>query len=188
MSDEVEAREPRARGSEDKAGEELLRHCLSNYPAGIAWLADNGVNPNAVDAQGRTMLHLAAMEGRADAIDALLRHGAGVDAVDQEGWTPLHHAAERGDTGLVKLLLEHGAAVDAADWKGRTALHVASLKGEAEPVEQLIDGGAQVSLTDHGERTAEDIARGIGHHAVAEILHRAAEKAQHAGASTGRRR
>lgn len=60
-------------------------------------------------ALGSTPLHLAAMNGDASAMKALLAAGANPNARDNEGATPLHMAAYASRADYVKLLLEAGA-------------------------------------------------------------------------------
>jgi ankyrin repeat protein len=52
---------------------------------------------SAKDEQGQTALHLAALEGQKDVIEALLSGGADVDVRAKNEWgrTPLHLPVER---------------------------------------------------------------------------------------------
>lgn len=45
---------------------------------------------NAIDARGRTALHLAAFKGHPGLVWSLISHGASVQARDGQGATPLH--------------------------------------------------------------------------------------------------
>jgi len=64
---------------------------------------------DAVDARGRTPLHLAAAAGHAPVIDLLCERGASLDAADERGATPLHLAALAGRGEAVDALLSRGA-------------------------------------------------------------------------------
>ncbi len=55
-------------------------------------LLDRGVDINATDGRGRTMLMHAAMLGRTDMIQSLLKAGADVDIKDKDGRTAFDHA------------------------------------------------------------------------------------------------
>lgn len=57
-----------------------------------------------VDAQGRSLLHLAAEERGAEIAEMLLAAGADADARDGRGYTPLHTAAEYDAAEVVRLL------------------------------------------------------------------------------------
>ncbi|KAI9710146.1 MAG: hypothetical protein M1820_002948 [Bogoriella megaspora] len=63
---------------------------------------------DALDAEGRTPLHMAATEGHADGVALLLTHGANPDSDDSRGLKPLHHAATRNHAKVVSVLLEAG--------------------------------------------------------------------------------
>ena len=84
----------------------LLRTAVksgSTTPLGPAVLAllEVGVEPNAVDKDGFTALHHAALKGEAEAVEALLAHGANPVADDNElDATPL---------GLIQMVLDREA-------------------------------------------------------------------------------
>jgi ankyrin repeat protein len=94
-------------------------------------------------------LHLAAANGRVEAVKLLLMNKAEVDARTKEGWTPLHRAAAladaamRGDVAMAELLLAHKAEVNPkgrADW---TPLRSAQRNGQKEVEELLRKHGAK---------------------------------------------
>lgn len=62
------------------------------------------------NAQGHTMLHLAAMLGFNKLTHALIDLGCDVDMTDRNGSTPLHYAAWYGHEDVVRTLLEEGNA------------------------------------------------------------------------------
>lgn len=114
-----------------------------------AVLARDSTAIAARDAEGRTPLHVAVAERRADAIRLLLARGAAVDARDGEGYTPLHRAAFAGDSTALAVLLGAGAAVDVPDPRGRTALGLACGWGnDRGAVRILIAAGADVNAVD----------------------------------------
>eukprot|EP00897_Mesotaenium_endlicherianum_P005923 jgi/Mesen1/5359/ME000267S04506 len=79
---------------------------------GVADLLDRGgVDASAVDYDGRSALHLAASEGRYDAVELLVARGADVDVRDRWGNTPWLDAARCGHSSICHLLEEHGAAL-----------------------------------------------------------------------------
>jgi surface polysaccharide O-acyltransferase-like enzyme len=86
-------------------------------------------NGAAIDGRGgklnATPLQLAAMAGRAEAIELLIRRGADINAGDRDGSTPLHGAAFLGHEKAVHSLVENGANVNAANVRGETPLGTA---------------------------------------------------------------
>ncbi len=92
-----------------------------------------------------TPLHWAAVKGRADLADFLLRHGADVRARNAYGMTPLHEAAT---AEVARVLLARGAPVGERDERGMTPLHLARtgkvakvlLEAGADPFARAADG------------------------------------------------
>ena len=101
----------------------------------------------AVDEDGRTALHSAALGENAEVVKELLVKGLDVNAVDKNGNTPLHLAALGENTEVVKELLVKGLDVNAVDKNGNTPLHSAAEYGHAEVAKVLIAAGANVNAT-----------------------------------------
>ncbi|WP_375315875.1 ankyrin repeat domain-containing protein [Wolbachia endosymbiont (group A) of Colletes cunicularius] len=59
---------------------------------------------NAVNANGKTPLHLAAKYGRGAMVEMLLNKEAKVDIADNRGRTPLHLAAQNNNKEIVDVL------------------------------------------------------------------------------------
>lgn len=67
----------------------------------------------ALDAEGTTLLHMAAEAGKAETVRALVKAGASVAAADVDGATPLHCACAAGDAEVAGVLVAHGADMTA---------------------------------------------------------------------------
>ena len=67
-------------------------------------LLEAGTDPNAVNEDGETPLHLAAYQGHEVVVRLLLEAGADPNALDSSGFTPLFLAME-GEHALVIALL-----------------------------------------------------------------------------------
>jgi ankyrin repeat protein len=119
------------------------------------------------DEDGRTLLHSAAGEGKAELVEHVLQSGgtAVLNAADDEvlsvdwphcpwpdvlpqGWTPLMSASSAGHVAVVSMLLGAGADARAANTGGRTCAHYAASKGHAAVLSLLLDGGASVDTAD----------------------------------------
>jgi ankyrin repeat protein len=87
-----------------------LRHAAEvGDLAGLERLIGRQANIDARDAAGRTALMLATLQGKTDAVLALLAHGADPNAVDASGTTPLQAATAGGQTAIVTALQRYGA-------------------------------------------------------------------------------
>ena len=81
------------------------------------------------NSDGRTPLHLAAMNIRADTVIALVELGADVNAMDNDGRTPLHLAASNGRPETARPLVEElGADVNATCNDGKTPFDLVAAK------------------------------------------------------------
>ena len=86
----------------------------------------------AVDEQGATRLHYAAMWGKEDKITALLAEGADPNVKDKDGLTPLHYAVGDGHVGIMPMLIEKGAMLDVADKEGDMVIHISIQEKQQE--------------------------------------------------------
>ncbi|MFD6176535.1 MULTISPECIES: ankyrin repeat domain-containing protein [unclassified Isoptericola] len=74
---------------------------------------DAGVPADHADAQGNTLLMLAAYHGHAGLVRGLAGRGADVDRVNARGQSPLAGAVFKGADDVVAALLDAGADPDA---------------------------------------------------------------------------
>lgn len=117
-----------------------------------------------------TPLYLAAMEGHAAAVKALLAAGADCAQVAVNGATPLHAAAESGDLETVQALVAAGAKVNASCLMGGTPVVVAAQHNHVAVVQCLIEAGADVNVTLRDGATALIIAAQAGFADVVRVL------------------
>ena len=131
-----------------------------------------GMNPNAVNKEGKTPLLAAAEAGRLPVVELLLENGADVNARDKKfGATPLVWAAARNHAGVVKALLARGADPAAKGQKtGASALLSAALKGDRDITKMLLEKGANANDKDLEGRTALMFAAQNGHLTTVQLL------------------
>jgi ankyrin repeat protein len=106
----------------------------------------------ATTRNGMTALHFAAMAGRAEVVDILLRYHADVNARDNRGGTALLEACHAGPwksepaEEIVQLLLAHNAQID---------LFKAAALGRTNLIESILDrDGGLIDRPDDRGRTA----------------------------------
>jgi uncharacterized protein len=142
----------------------------------IARLATAGEKLEALDARGRTPLHVAAHLRRHDAARALVKAGANPNALDAQQYDIVTIASVTNDVEMLKLAIEAGGNPRAitSPYAG-TALIAAAHLGHAEVVRVLIAAGAPLDHVNNLCWTAliESIVLGPGgaeHTATLEAL------------------
>lgn len=152
----------------------VARAAAQNDAEAVRKLVGGGAgNPNQVDDQSRTAMHIAAINGNLQIIAILIKADAKLDPVDQLGDTPLHLAADRNQTEAAKLLLDSGAEVDPQNKDGMTPLMIAANRGNLELVRALLAKGANPGKTDYTGRDALGWAQDSHRPAVVEAITRA---------------
>ncbi|HNQ76353.1 MAG TPA: ankyrin repeat domain-containing protein, partial [Pseudothauera hydrothermalis] len=170
----------------------------------LSALLARGLDPNTVDAQGNSLLILAAREGHVDTVASLLPyrpklgwrnlagdsalmlavlkgHEAVVDLLleagaplEHDGWAPLHYAAFEGRLSILDKLLARGAAIDALTPNRATALMLAARNGHIQVVRRLLGAGADPALKNDRGLTAAQWARAQGNTDIADLIEQAA--------------
>ncbi len=131
----------------------------------------NGGNVKVKNSDWRTPLMLAAQNGRAEVVKALIGAGADVNARERLfSSTALMCVVDYDHPDIVKTLLAAGADIDAKDPSGWTALaHAASL-GYADEVNILIKAGADVNAVNNDGWTVISFAAWNHHNDIVKIL------------------
>ena len=151
----------------------------------------------AIDGQGRSVMHVAVMANRLEAVKWLLgayppaspqapkswrlfraahavkdmiSHKVLREVSDAEGSKPLHLAVKLNLKGMVELLLAAGADVDSKNNWGRTPLHEAVVSNLPGVAQILIIGGAQVEAGDAELMSPLHLAAKLNHKETIAIL------------------
>jgi ankyrin repeat protein len=111
---------------------------------------DAGINANAQDADGRTVLISAAARGDKPVVDALLSRGVDINVKDMRGYTALSHALEAMYEDVVDVLLNQpNLDANSRGLNGRPALFAYVWRDNKERVEKLLAHGADVTVQDN---------------------------------------
>jgi len=107
-----------------------------------------GANVSAPTRAGATPLQLAAVNGNAVMIAALIKAGADPNVpLTKYGDTTLMMAARTGNPEAIKVLLDNGSKINAVEtWGGTTALMWAVSESHPDAAKMLIDHGANVNV------------------------------------------
>ena len=142
---------------------------------------------------GVTPLAWAALEGRTETANELLRRGADADARNRDGSAPLHSAAFMGRAGAVEALLSAGADPNARNAAGETPLDSAKAglevvafiadllqlaydkeeveRGQAKAAALIAErGGESGAAGSLGAKAQDDAAQGTGEEAGYDFL------------------
>lgn len=134
-----------------------------------ALLTHPGIDINALNSAGESVLMLAALKGELALCERLVARGA---RVRQHGWAPIHYAATGPNVRVVEFLLGKGADIDAASPNGSTALMLAARYGSEDNVNFLLARGADATRRNERQLRAADFARLGGRESLAVRLTR----------------
>mmetsp|Transcript_31254 Transcript_31254/g.87645 ORF Transcript_31254/g.87645 Transcript_31254/m.87645 type:complete len:704 (+) Transcript_31254:67-2178(+) len=151
----------------------IAEHLCQAASAGDAPLMrrmlDNGADPNAMDYDKRTALHLASSEGHLYCVELLLDSGADLNASDRWANTPLSEAVENNQDTVAELLRKKGANL--LDKEAASAALLAAVSmGNASRSKRLLENGAKVGAADYDDRTALHIAASEGYLEIVLLL------------------
>ena len=108
----------------------LDKYCRCISPTCLKLLLDSGANPNVVDSDGNTALHI--FQNDITKMERLLEAGAVVTVQNHTGDTPLHLAAKAGQITLAKILLSHGASASMTNNADMSPLDIAAAADYSE--------------------------------------------------------
>lgn len=136
----------------------------------VMTLLANGASPLAVDGEGNTALHGAALSEEPIVAAMLLDAAAPVNALNHAGVGPLATACRAANWPLARFLLEHGAKPAPAH--GEPALVAAAGIADDDPagVKLLLKHRAPIDATDAQQRSALMVAAAEGHPQIARAL------------------
>ena len=135
-------------------------HVHSSDPALVQKLLTKGANPDIVDKQGRTPLHVSLTKENVQlpALQALIATMTNINVQDNGKNTALHVACSYRYNNLqgskfrdpaLELLIRGGMMINLQNNRGETALHLAIRSSQYVKAGMLVRAGANVDLLDH---------------------------------------
>ncbi|HEX3251259.1 MAG TPA: ankyrin repeat domain-containing protein [Pyrinomonadaceae bacterium] len=132
---------------------------------------DAGMNPNAQDNDGRTVLISAAARGELDVVNTLLSHGVDINVKDKSGYTALSHAIDAMHDGVEEALLNRPELdPNCRGRNSRPALHAYVWRDNKDRVEKLLAHGADINMQDADGDTALHGAAQTGNVEIVRLL------------------
>lgn len=150
--------------------------CEKHKPEFVEWLLAHNANPNALDQQGNSPLHVCiATPGRDHVVKSivqmLLDCHAQINAKNNEGNDALLLSAMKGYLKLGHFLIEKHAEIRTHNVQGNTVLHEAAKHGHAELMEILLTVPIlNINATNIDEETPLHMATRYNHSDVALLL------------------
>jgi ankyrin repeat protein len=153
----------------DCRGNTLLHNSLrcpadSQSAAKLGLLLEAGLNIEATNNLGETLLHDAALFGKDDCVFQLLQRGANVDAISIEGCTPLQAVMGwNRSTSAARHILHHDTLPEECASKGSQACVPGCLFGESDKpvVDLLLSAGADIRASKNSTRSPLDWAASL---------------------------
>ncbi|WP_243018415.1 MULTISPECIES: ankyrin repeat domain-containing protein [Candidatus Cardinium] len=129
----------------------------------IKCLINKGVDPNAKDSQGFTLLRYAIIDKNKPLVDFLIKKGADVNGFDNPAKeSPLAEAIEAGDKDIFELLVNNKADINRKDEiGGNFYLKMAALLPRVDMVELLLEKGVDPCKKDDKGKTVQDIVNAL---------------------------
>jgi len=150
--------------AKDPDGKTPLMTALHNHRYQSArLLLDMGADPDIIDNNGQTALHLVALDKRTEheaninIIETLINHKASMNLVDSSGQTPLMKAIKNMHNIIVNELLGCGANHNTGH-NSFPPLHLASKRGNNDAIRLLMSHGARINALNRYGGTALHLA------------------------------
>lgn len=141
---------------------------LPDGAAELELLFEYGCSPSVSNYSGRTVLHVAAAEGRTAVVRTLLQHKADVNAKDDYGRTPLRDAYMHNRGEVSEALIAVGANLGKMDVA--TAFCEAAAGGDVPKLKRLLHHRCNINAQDFAGRTALHLAAADGRLSALDLL------------------
>ena len=127
-----------------------------------------GVDINASNYDGKTVLHMAAVEGNYRVVELLLTEGAEKNARDRWGNTALQDAINHNQGPVIQLLVQWKSELNMNNAAGR--LCDAASAGDLETLKLVLEHGVDPNVGDYDARTALHLSAAEGQDKAVQYL------------------
>jgi hypothetical protein len=143
----------------DSRGESLLIFSIFYWPAQVPLLLELGADPNLDAGPGKGPVYFACVNGRSDAVAALLKAGGKPDVTDEDGTPVIFHTLKGNDTRAFDYLIEAGADISGRDDRGYTLLMAAVYLRKWREATMLLGRGIDPTVVGKYGDTLESMLR-----------------------------
>ncbi len=137
---------------------ELLKNVARITAEFLRPLKETGVNLDAKDPLGDTILYRAVLRGYYKKIKILADAGVDLNARNDQGYTALQEAVRFNKPKCIEALAEAGINLDLTDRQGDTALHIAVTRNDISCVRALVASRADLNIRNGSGYTARELA------------------------------
>ena len=133
----------------------------------------DGADINGIGPGGQTPIMHATLQGKVEAVRALLKLGADTTIGEKDGYTPMHGAGFQGRSEIAKLLIAHGLDPRDKHSDGYEPMHRAIWGREqrhTDTVKVFLDAGVSPSAKGPNDRSPLTMARGATKDLIREAL------------------
>lgn len=131
--------------------------CKKGYKEMVQMFIDAGMDLNAKNEKGKTLLAVACEAENKEIIDLLFDNGIDINAQDETGQTLIPIACRSRDEEILKKLLDEGIDIDAQDENGQTLLGIFCRNsgdyGWPYLFKRYLNAGADVNIQDNNGKT-----------------------------------
>jgi ankyrin repeat protein len=154
----------------EQATKAMMQATANAYIKIMEYYLQLGVSVDARLTAGLSLLHMACIHHKSEAVHFLLSRGADPEAIMGDGTKPIHFAVRNGDISSAQALLDMGVDINKPDAEGKSLLHLACEANHEAMVMLLISYEANINAKDGNGHTPLLCATTLGHEKIVRLL------------------